>query len=83
MNLSRVSNPPKTGFNLSTGLNLEKLNTILSETNPNWPHDMFLEPDCYTFGFQQKWLLLQPFQSRKYDVIFHIMEQIKISRVPL
>ena len=61
MNLSRVSNPPKTGFNLSTGLNLEKLNTILSETNPNWPHDMFLEPDFYTFGFQQKWLLLQPF----------------------
>ena len=33
MNLSRVLNPPKTGFHLSAGLNLEKLNTILSETN--------------------------------------------------
>ena len=33
MNLSRVSNPPKTRFQLSAGLNFEKFNTILSETN--------------------------------------------------
>jgi hypothetical protein len=33
MNLSRVSNPPKTGFQFSGGLNLEKFNTILSGTN--------------------------------------------------
>ena len=33
MNLSRVSNPPKNRFQLSTGLNLEALNTILSGTN--------------------------------------------------
>ena len=30
MNLSRVSNPPKTGFQLRTVLNFEKSNTILS-----------------------------------------------------
>ena len=34
MNLSRVSNPPKTGFHLvRAGLNLEKLNTILMWNN--------------------------------------------------
>ena len=36
VNLSRVSNPPKPDFNLSAGLNLEKFNTILSETNHIW-----------------------------------------------
>ena len=33
MNLSRVSNPPKNRFQLSAGINLETLNTILSGTN--------------------------------------------------
>jgi len=33
MNLSLVSNPPKNGFQLCADLNLETLNTILSETN--------------------------------------------------
>jgi len=33
INLSRVSNPPKHRFQLSAGLNLETLNTILSGTN--------------------------------------------------
>jgi len=33
MNLSRVSHPPTTAFQLNAGLNLEILNTILSGTN--------------------------------------------------
>ena len=33
MNLSRVLNSPKNRFKLSAGLNLEKLNTILSGTD--------------------------------------------------
>ena len=34
MNLSRVSKTPKNRFQLSAGLNLEKLNSILIGTNP-------------------------------------------------
>ena len=36
MNLSRVSNTPKSPQKLSAGLNLETLNTILIETNHIW-----------------------------------------------
>ena len=36
MNLIRVLNPPKTGFNWASALNLETINTILSGINHIW-----------------------------------------------
>ena len=54
MNLSRVSNPPKNLFQLSVGLNLEKLNTILSEITIFEPRLKF-KPQLkfFKFGLRQ------------------------------